>query len=57
LGPDEEGDRVAARTADVEQARSVARALAAQWGARLHRVMLFGSRARGAALDDSDLDC
>ncbi len=48
---------MAARTADVEQARSVARALAAQWGARLHRVMLFGSRARGDALDDSDLDC
>lgn len=42
--------------AEVQILDALKSALAASFGDRLRRVSLFGSRARGAGRDDSDLD-
>ena len=44
------------RAPDVEAARTVTLGLVRALGPRLRRVLLFGSRARGDVVPDSDLD-
>jgi predicted nucleotidyltransferase len=48
--------RLRPRTQDLEAARGVALGLAQALGPRLQRVLLFGSRARGDVIAESDLD-
>lgn len=50
--------RVAARLSPAEKLAldAFGQGLRARFGARLRRVVLFGSRARGEGRDDSDLD-
>ena len=50
------GTPMIADPTDVALATAFAEKLAAQIGGRLQRAVLFGSRARGDALDESDYD-